>query len=127
MGKAKFLTFEQIMAAPDLAEEVVEVPEWGGAVKIKALTKSLQQRLRQDATLRANTQTQKQGDIDSSRLEMLLLVHGVVEPKLELAHIPQLREKAAGPIEHILKALLRLNGMTEEAVEKAEATFPEES
>ena len=46
---AKILTVEDILTAPDIQEKVVEVPEWGGAVKIKSFTKARQLQLRSQA------------------------------------------------------------------------------
>ena len=120
----KILSVEEILGAPDIREEVVEVPEWGGAVRIRAFTKAQQQAIRDDATLKANTRDGKAGTLDTSRLEMLTLIRGIVEPKFQDAHILNLREKSSSAIERILKAILVLSGMAENAVEQAEATFP---
>ena len=37
-SKVVFLNREAILAAEDLPRELVEVPEWGGAVYVRALT-----------------------------------------------------------------------------------------
>lgn len=126
-GHKRILTVDDILAAPDVQENLVEVPEWGGVVKIRSFTKGETQRIRREATLKYNTQTQKKGEIDRERLEMLMLIHGVVEPQFGPEHIEQLRKKAAKPIETILNALLELSGMKEASVDEAEAAFQEDS
>jgi hypothetical protein len=37
---SEFLTIDQILAANDLPSEVVEVPEWGGKVKVQGLSRA---------------------------------------------------------------------------------------
>lgn len=118
------LSVDQILNAPDLKEQEIEVPEWGGAVKIRAFTKGDMQRIRQEATLKHNTPTGKRGDIDQNHLEMLMFVRGVCEPQFEPSHILALKQKAAGPFQRVLKQILDISGLTEEAIEEAETTFP---
>lgn len=109
------LSVEQIMAAPDLRERVVSVPEWGGSVRVRGFTKGRQQALRHQATVK--------GVIDSDRLELLMFVHGVVEPVFTADHAQALTEKSAGAVEAVLKAILEVSGMTPEARQDAERSF----
>ena len=50
MGDPHILTVDEILAADDLKEEVVPCPEWGGAVKVKGLTKAQIQKASNDCT-----------------------------------------------------------------------------
>lgn len=122
----KLLDLEQFLNAPALPEELVDVPELGGAVKIRAFTKAKQQELKNQATLKHAAHGKKAGEIDSDYLEMLMLVHGVVEPELKSEHVIRLKQHPAGIIDRINKAILRINGMSEEAQQDAERTFPQE-
>lgn len=111
------LTAQQIIEAADLTDELVEVPEWGGAVKIRGFSKAKQQELR-EAARGAN------GAVDTERLEVLMLIHGVVEPAIGAEMYEVLRQKSARAVDRILSAILTLNGMTEEAADAAKRRFP---
>lgn len=122
------LTLDTILAADDLPTEEVPVPQWGGTVLIKAITKARQQHLRKLARLRhTHVDGRKAGEIDTDRLELLLVIESVVEPALTEAHIPALREKSSAALDLITRAVLRLNGMEEVSVAQAERSFPDES
>lgn len=110
------LTLDDISAADDLPTCLVHVPEWGGEVEIKAMTKAVQQRLREEATVC--------GEINNERLELLMVVRGVIDPPLTEEHYELLRGKSARAVDRINKAILQLNGMTPEEVTAAEKTFP---
>lgn len=115
----ELLTAAQILECSDLEEEVVEVPEWGGSVRVRSFSKALQQQIRKDAKIA--------GEIDSDRLELLLFISGVVEPKFSPDQYEQLRKKNAKALDRVLKVLNRLSGLGEEALEEAKTNFPEES
>lgn len=109
------LTLEQIWEADDLKHEVLDVPEWGGTIEIKPLTKGEHQ----DARRRSI----KRNEIDPDLLELNLLVAGVVEPKLSLEDGERLKRKNAGVIERILRDILRLSGLDATAVTEADRRF----
>lgn len=112
---AKILSIEEILASPDLGEKMVDVPEWGGAVKIRGLTKAAQQRLRRQATVN--------GETDPDKLEILLLAECLVEPKITAEQAEQLKEKSAAAIDRILREIMGLAGLTEEAQKQALKSF----
>lgn len=114
-GPGQMLSTEQILAASDLVEQVVEVPEWGGAVRIRTMTKGAQIRLRKEATI--------DGKVDEERLELLMVVHAVVDPALTVAHVEQLKGKSAVAIDRIMKAFGDLSGFTPEAVKDTKKSF----
>ena len=111
----RILSVEQILTANDIVERTVEVPQWGGAVRIRGLTKGQHQLLRKKASLR--------GQVDTDRLEMLLFADSVIEPRFTLEQVNQLKDKAAAPFETVLRAVLEANGLADGAVEQAEAEF----
>ena len=111
----RILSVEQILTANDIVERTVEVPQWGGAVRIRGLTKGQHQQLRKRATSRSQ--------VDTDRLEMLLFSESVIEPRFTLEQVNQLKDKAAAPFETVLRAVLEANGLADGAVEQAEAEF----
>jgi len=112
----RILSVEEILAADDLAEEVVATPEWGGAVKVRALTKALQQEMREQARVG--------GEIDSNRLEVLSFICGVVEPRFSADQYELVRRKNAGVVDRVLARVFALSGLQEDAVDAAKARFP---
>ena len=118
MGEPRILTYEQIIAAEDILNRTFEVPEWGGAVRLRTFTKDVELQMRAQARGPG-------GAVDSEKLEMLMLVYGVVEPELTYEMIPHLRTKNAAVIDRILSEIVQLNGMGGEAIEQAIAAFQE--
>lgn len=107
-----------ILALDDAKEAWVEVPEWNCKVKVKSLSKAEQIYARRGAA-------DGKGGIDESRLEGLLLVSGIVEPKFTKDHIAQLFEKNATALDRILGEIMGVSGMTQETVVQADADFQE--
>lgn len=106
-----------ILALDDSKEEWVDVPEWTCRLKVKSLTKAQQIYARRGAS-------DGKGGIDESKLEGLLLVAGIVEPKFEKDHIAALFQKNATPLDRILGAIMGVSSMDQAAEEEAEADFP---
>jgi len=112
----KILTVEDILSAPDLPEKEVYIPEWGGSVRIRGFSKATQQELRRQATGPG-------GELDTEKMEMLLFLHGVVEPHFTEEHYGALREKSAVAIDSVLQAIIDLAGLSRGAVDNAKRSF----
>ena len=113
----KLLTVEEILAASTLNSKVIDVPAWGGAVKIKDMTKREQQLLRKQATDPAT------GEIEADRLELLMLAHCIEEPKLTAEQVEQLADKSAAAFDTVLKAIMSITGLSEGAQKAIEKSF----
>lgn len=111
------LTREAVLAAPDIAEKEVEVPEWGGTVLIRTLTKAQQVKLRKEAMVA--------GKLDEDRLEILIFVHGVVEPQFTPEDHDALKAKSASAMDRVLLEIYRGSGMSKEEVARIERAFPD--
>jgi hypothetical protein len=131
-AQLRIITLEELAAVQDVETELVPVPEWGerAAVKIRGLTKAAQNRVRAKAILKGRNGQQDQ--VDQDKLDMYMLLEGMVEPALAPKDFDLLRRRQAGVIDRILLAICRLSGMTtgadlaQQAVEDAEALFPPE-
>ena len=118
------LSIDAIRAANDLPSEVVEVPEWGGAVLVKGLTKG-----QATALFEACTVDGEPGDdgkpgpkvIDPKKLQDELLLACVAEPKLTREDLAILEEKANGPVNRIQRACVRVAGLAPEALKQAKS------
>ena len=114
------LSSAQIASAIDRADDVLEVPEWNGAIKLRAW--SLEQR---DLVLSlASDNGRVDGKLDPAKFVRLLVVYGVEEPQLTEALI---KDKSPAIIDRIAAAVMKLNGMTKEAPLTASMTFRPES
>jgi hypothetical protein len=105
----KILTIDEILAVPDLEEKIVEVPEWGGSVRVKGMTKREQQQLRKQAT------DPLTGRIDPDRLEILMLAHCLAEPRITVEQAEQLAEKSAVAVDRVLQAIMDVAGLSDAA------------
>lgn len=113
------LTEEQILGAEDLKEEVVEVPEWGGAVKLKQITR----RQWNDAF----DQAMRGDEFDEELFDMLILIETIVEPKLTRDRVEQLRGKSAGVIRRLAYLAYQFNNMNDGALAAAMARFQDDA
>ncbi len=105
--------FSTILGLPANDFRWVEVPEWNARVKIKALTKAEQIRLRKKSSVG--------GNVDDIKLEMNLLADSLVEPKLSFAQIDELFAKSnARALNRIAAASLAFSGLTEDYIGDAE-------
>jgi len=111
----KILTFEEILAAKDLDTKEIFVSEWNGKVKIKELTKAARERLSKQAMV--NSQ------VDSDKLQILMLAECLEEPKITVEQAQQLWEKSAAAVDKILFAILDINGLSELAQKEIQKSF----
>lgn len=112
----QYLTLEQIEEAPDVLEEDVDVPEWGGKVQVRGFTKDVEMALREEAK-------GPDGEHDRRKMELLFLVHGIVNPPLAESAITMLSKKSSAACNRVLRVLMRLNGQDEESRDKRERDF----
>lgn len=119
----RMLTIDEILAAKDIEERVVDVPQWPtadgqpGKVRIRTFSKRQADKMRRDAT-RTNPKT-GQPDLDTDRLEALLFVEGVIEPKVDLATYQKLLDKSAVAVALIQQAIMSASGLNPAAVQEA--------
>jgi hypothetical protein len=108
---SEFLTIDQILAANDLPTEVVEVPEWGGRVKVQGLSRASYDAIAKAAevTVPATGPGQQAGTKrDDDKFSDLLFVACVVEPRFTDEHIPALRDKSLGALNRVYQAIGRV-------------------
>jgi hypothetical protein len=110
MKMAKILTAEEILGAQDVQFETVNVPEWGGDVKIRSMDSF--------AVLRF-TGPEKRNDAAS-----LVVALSVCDESGELvfkeSDVAKLKAKCVHAIMRISKAALRLNGLDQTEIQAKE-------
>ena len=101
MGKIKLLTREQVLGAR-VQEKVIEVPQWGGSVRIRELTKQ------KELLLRSVART-ADGQRDEAEFEKQLFLQSVVEPQFTGEDYELLKQQAAAPLNLIVTEIIKLN------------------
>lgn len=119
----EFLTADELLDFDDIREEVLEVPEWGNKkVRIRGLTLQQMAALATKATRRDARGVET---VDREASMALVLIYGLVQPKLGLDAIDRLKFKNAGAVTRIAQAINAM-GPTEDAIADAtKSTTPE--
>jgi hypothetical protein len=110
------LSAEEIWAADDIREDTVEIPEWGGSVRVRALDLTQIAAVATSA-MKRNPKT-NQEELDRKLSMLYTLIEGMVEPKLTIADARNLEKKSATAVTRIVQAINNL-GATEEAIDGA--------
>jgi len=114
----RILTAEDIWGAKDIEERTVEIPQWGGAVRIRTLTKKQADEMQARAT--STDRYTKQPVVDNDMLVALLFVESMIEPQLTLEDYERLRERSAVAIALLQREILAASGLSQLAVSEAD-------
>ena len=109
-------TIDQILTAPDIGTELMEVPEWGCAIRLRGISKRQQSDIREEST--------RGGQVVGELVVLLTFIEGVVEPQFTRAHIAQLQERAASVIDRVVARIFELSGLTEDDNRRMMERFP---
>lgn len=109
----KLLGRDDILSADDTRSADVEVPEWGGVVRLRVMTGAARQ-----AFLRAAA---KRADEDAGLVEALIVACAVDETGRLIFSpddVAALREKSGAALQRVFEVAAELNGLTDAAVER---------
>lgn len=116
------LTASDILEADDIRSEYVEVPEWGGTVKIQGLTG--EQRNRVGALMRAESKKTSEEEA-LSYFQMRIAAASMVDEDgkrvFSQNDVAKLAKKSAAAIQRVYDVAAKLSGIGDEEVEKAKA------
>lgn len=108
-----WVTAEAILAAQDLPEVDVPTPEWGGSVRVRALTMGEVLEIR------------KATGLDERQVVIQTLALGFVHPALTVQQAEALLSKSGMVAQRVLQAINSLNGQGPgQGVREAQAGFP---
>ncbi|MFC8494708.1 hypothetical protein ACFUJU_28730 [Streptomyces sp. NPDC057235] len=116
------LTRDQIIAADDVQEEVVPVPEWGGEVLIRGMNGTARNAY-QSSLVQLGPNGKPQGVNLSNQLAKLLarcIVDEGGQPLFDVGDVKELGAKNGAVLERLGKVARRLSGLQDRAVEDAE-------
>ena len=131
--KPKFLTRDQILAAQDITTEEVDVPEWGGAVRVRGMSgrerdafeASVVEQPTGNRSQRRNAGRQRAStNMDNlrARLGAWSIVDGNGERLFTDEDVLALGTKSAAGLDRVFEVAMRLSGISEtDADELAEA------
>lgn len=118
----EFLSREQIVKSDDLKVEIVEVPEWGGRVKIRELRawerEQFEKRIAATGGVGAGQIAKTLGDLRAT-LVASCLVDDENQRLFSDADVKALNEKAASVIIRLFGICSRLSGISQEVVDAA--------
>lgn len=120
------LSKEALLTASDLIEREVELPSIGGSVKVRSLPAAYSNQASAEALkLIQGPKGEQQATIDTAKLEVLQVLHGLVDPKLNsLAEAEIFAQNCGRSFKEIIRVIDEISGVDKEAIENAEATFP---
>ena len=110
----KYLTAESILAAEDFKYADLEIPEWGGLVRIRSLSGG------QRSIINQRVQEKNTEDLE----ELLVVMACVNEDGGRIftnQDIPALKKKANSAITRIAKKIMEISGIGNEAAEIEDA------
>lgn len=113
------LSVDEIVAADDLGEKEIEIPEWGGSIVIRGLGYGEFVAIRSAAD--------SNGQQDEKIFGRLLLAASFVKPPLTQEQADVLFNKSMVAVTRISNEIMSLSGIGAEPFVEAEATFQEES
>jgi len=114
----KLLSREAILAANDLPTEDVEVPEWGGAVRVRTLTGA--QRDAFEAEIVTTNGRKVERNTYNIRAKLVAAAVGGEDGKLlfSRADVEALGAKSAAALDRVFDAASRLSGISDEDVQE---------
>ena len=118
MVEKKLLGREDVLKADDNMEEYVEVPQWGGTVKVKGLTGN--ERDRYEASLVKGTGRNREVTMKAARAKLVVL--GTIDEEgkqvFNSKDVAALGKKSAKALNRVANAIQRLSGLTAEDMEE---------
>ncbi len=116
MTDVKLLTREEILNIPDYKYEILDVPEWGGKIKISSMSGFARDQF--EASI-----TGKHGGVNTVNIRAKLAAATIVDENGHLMFtekdLVKLGNKSAAALERVFTAASRLNAITKDDVETA--------
>ena len=122
MGTVAFLDRAAILGAADTTYETVEVPEWGGSVRVKSLTAAERDKFETDSIVESGKGKRKTIDVNMRNMRARLVVRCVVDKDgkrvFSDTDAEVLGDKNAAIVTRIYEVASRLAGLSEADMEE---------
>lgn len=118
-----YLTRDTILAVDDRTYEDVEVPEWGGTVRLRSITGA--QRDAYEQSLIEQRGSSRRMNMRNARAKLIVLcaVDEGGRPLFTEDDVRALGRKAAKPLDRLFDACRRLAGLSEDDVDRLTEDF----
>lgn len=113
-----YLTKDAILSAIDIGYDEVDVPEWGGTVRIRGLSGDERDRYEQSIVTFKGSQPQPKFAGARARLVAWSIVDEKGDRLFNDREVDALGRKSAQALERVYNAARRLSGLTEEDIEE---------
>lgn len=122
----QLLSRDQILGAKDLITEDVDVPEWGGMVRVRSLSGA--ERDRFEASIIGENTKNKRRNLANlrARLVALTVVDAEGKPLFRPNDVEALGKKSAAALDRVFGVAMRLAGMRDEDVDELVENFIED-
>lgn len=117
------LSKEAILAVQDTATELVEVPEWGGAVRVRGLTGSERDAFESEVVQRNGRDVRTNTRNIRARMVVMSVVNEDGSRMFSYHDIEALGEKSARALDRIFAVAMRLSGLRDEDVAEMAEDF----
>jgi hypothetical protein len=114
------LTRDQILEANDLSTEEVEVPEWGGSVRVRTMTGADRDAF-EASLVKVGSDGTRTADLTNmkAKLVALTVVNDNGFRMFEQGDVDRLATKSAAALERVFEVAQRINGLGPKAEEAA--------
>lgn len=121
------LSREEILSADDLKTKDVHVPEWGGEVRIRALTGEERDKFEASTVQTRGNKTKQNVENFRARLVSLCIINEQGQRMFNPADVRALGRKSVAALQRVFNACNELNGLSDEDVEELTEGFGEEA
>lgn len=120
------LSKESLLSASDLEEAEVDLPTIGGSVVVRSLPAAYSNEAASKALkMTEGPRGEQVATVDTAKLEILQVLHGLVDPKLSsVAEAEIFATKCGRAFKQVVAKIDELSGVDKEAIEKTDAKFP---
>lgn len=121
----EYLTRDVILQADDLLVEDVEVPEWGGVVRVRGLTGAERDDFEASVVEQRGKKTRLNMQNFRAKLVVRAAINGDGQRLFSDKDAPLLGRKSAAALQRVFEVAQRLSGLSDEDVEELVGNFDE--
>lgn len=114
---------DQILAAQDLTTRDIEVPEWGGTVRIRMLSAAERDKFEASTVVMKRGQQRMNVENLRARLASMCIVNENGELAFSPPDIPLLGQKSSAALQRVFNACQELNAVTDDDLEEMAEDF----
>jgi hypothetical protein len=119
-----YFTKEDLLGATDLKEQDVDLPSIGGKVRVRSLPAQFSNEAQSEALEFRSVGREQVATINAAKMELLQVLHGLVNPKLNSIKDAEVFATKCGPaFKDVVNAIDDLSGVDKEAIEEANRRF----